>query len=685
MKLLEGRYSTRTNSSTTVVVLALFLALILAACEAGTSIPATSTATPDPTLTPLPTQPSNPTDSPAQLLEDINAAMASLESFHLDGEMVLKATGDDDANLLSVQVIGAGNVKGDNQISLIMDIDVAEFTGTLTFNAREVESVSYIQDPITAEWAIDQDASDSEDSSFKQLVPEGMVASEAELVYLDGLPAYRLTGTVLDDPEKERVVLWVGVIDLFVRQMQVEGLVPATDYQGLIEQLTGEVFQSLLFRLSRFNETVEVTVPPVAEPIAAGEAPTLIPDPTPEPTPLPTPVPRVSYESPELGFSISYPADWTVTPASNPDGVVEIQSAGGGFPYLSVEELNLDHWVTDGTTIAEYGKRVIELYRDPSQVVTSEGEVVLDDGNKAYKAVITDGGLTWQYAFVFRGTQQFQFRTVSLADDFAQDQQILDELLYGLALGEPPVPELVFGVRSLPDGTIGMAYDYSFCDPEPAPGLFCGGPLAANPVTNNPTGGTPNYTFSHGIGLPFGLTLNFNGVLRGTPAEYTPTGLQRFDVCATDQVGTNVCQQFAMNVNPAPVISTPTPTAPLAVTWSGSHNSSSLGGGGCTYDSSGTLSMSITVSGNSFSGSASANGIQSRWVPGCDFRGYSSSSGSVSGTISGDSWDVTFNFPTDVGTRMYGGTATLGGDTLSGRFLRRDGGGSIDGSFTLTR
>ncbi|MBC8281467.1 MAG: putative Ig domain-containing protein, partial [Chloroflexi bacterium] len=132
----------------------------------------------------------------------------------------------------------------------------------------------------------------------------------------------------------------------------------------------------------------------------------------------------------------------------------------------------------------------------------------------------------------------------------------------------PEAESLVFSVGSLRDAVIDAAYPgHSFCDPEPAPGLFCGGPLPANPATRNPMGGTPHYTFSiNGVGLPFGLTLNFNGVLTGTPAAGTPTGLQQFQVCATDQVGVKVCRQAEIYVIAPTPTPTPRPTATPAPT-----------------------------------------------------------------------------------------------------------------------
>ena len=404
---------------------------------------------------------------------------------------------------------------------------------------------------------------------------------------------------------------------------------------------------------------------------------------------IPTPPPMILYENTGHGFSLSHPADWEVEKPSTPDDAVEFKSAGGGFPWVNIRQLGLDHYVTEGTTISEFGRRVLALYET---VATSDGEVVLDDGTTAYKALVVSEDFVRQYLFVFRGKQQFQFRTTSLSADFDRDKPVLDEMFNGFILGPGP---LGFSVNDLPDATIGDPYHHSFCVPEPSTGLFCGGPLPSNPAVSNPTGGTPHYTFSHGIGLPFGLTLNFNGVLTGTPSSITPTGLRRFDVCANDQAGGKVCEEARIFVSQASVPPTPTPVlptvtpvpptpAPLGATWTGSYNTFSVGDGACTYNSSGTLRMTINVSGNSFSGSAYTNGLEFRYIPSCDYAYDSDSSGTVSGTISGDSWTLNFTFPTSIGTLTFEGTATLSGNSLSGRYLRT-GGGGIDGSFTLTR
>lgn len=90
-----------------------------------------------------------------------------------------------------------------------------------------------------------------------------------------------------------------------------------------------------------------------------------------------------------------------------------------------------------------------------------------------------------------------------------------------------------------PNGTVGKPYPaYSFCNPAPTPGQFCGKILPKNKVQINPNGGSPNYTFIAGLGFPAGLKLNLNGNLTGTPRK---AGTYSFQICATDRVGKKKC------------------------------------------------------------------------------------------------------------------------------------------------
>ena len=112
--------------------------------------------------------------------------------------------------------------------------------------------------------------------------------------------------------------------------------------------------------------------------------------------------------------------------------------------------------------------------------------------------------------------------------------------------------------------TVGDEYKYSFCKPDLLITTdLCGGPFR---TTTNPTGGQPPYTFqldTMGGFPPFGIILNLNGLLTGTP---TAEGERTFRVCAIDQVKSQSCQTVSLNVTAEPV------STNLTVTWSGSGN-----------------------------------------------------------------------------------------------------------------
>ena len=81
-----------------------------------TATPA-ATPSPAPTRAPTPAPATTPPPSePASLLERINAAMGSLDSFHIEGVLVVKATREADAALVSMQFEGAFETGGDSQV-----------------------------------------------------------------------------------------------------------------------------------------------------------------------------------------------------------------------------------------------------------------------------------------------------------------------------------------------------------------------------------------------------------------------------------------------------------------------------------------------------------------------------------------------------------------------------------------
>jgi hypothetical protein len=99
----------------------------------------------------------------------------------------------------------------------------------------------------------------------------------------------------------------------------------------------------------------------------------------------------------------------------------------------------------------------------------------------------------------------------------------------------------------LPQAKVDSAYEHCFCQPNPAIQMnLCGGIVQ----TTNPIGGNPPYTFTLGSGVgfpPFGIILNLNGCLTGTP---TAPGTSTFEVVAKDLSGNQDSRLVSLTVTP---------------------------------------------------------------------------------------------------------------------------------------
>ena len=245
---------------------------------------------------------------------------------------------------------------------------------------------------------------------------------------------------------------------------------------------------------------------------------------------------------------------------------------------------------------------------------------------------------------------------------------------------EPPPSELTFTIpENLPSVVVGETYQHSFCQPELAlTSDLCG----AFEETTNPTGGQPPYHFTLGTlgGFPpFGILLNLNGLLTGTP---TIEGTKFFTVCAIDLVGQESCQQTSLEVKPAAGGS-------LSGTWQGPYSFVVDLQGGCqpgfTLTHSGTLTMVLSQSGTSFSGSGTVTGVKDIGLDGSlncvVVNNNLTFGGSVSGTLSGQSvtGQISFSDP-DLGVISFSGT--LSGNSISGGTLSSPDG---SGTFSATK
>jgi len=164
------------------------------------------------------------------------------------------------------------------------------------------------------------------------------------------------------------------------------------------------------------------------------------------------------------------------------------------------------------------------------------------------------------------------------------------------------------------------------------------GTVASSPVgVNCGAAGTGNCSKIYDIGTNVTLTAVADP---GSTFDGWAAGPGNHPGCT----GTGGCV-LAMNEDVA-VTATFSLVSQLQGAWSGTYEYvTPSGDGGCRYDSGGTFSATINVSGNSISGTAFMNGFQLRYIPGCSLYGYAWSDGSVTGTISGNTASGSFSFP----------------------------------------
>ena len=189
--------------------------------------------------------------------------MESLDSFHLEGELVVKVSKEAEEQLIYAEFQGDSSPPDNAQLLMTMTIKLGANPLTITYETRKVDNVSYEQNPLTGEWESGVVGDSSEDALLDALLVGKLrlIDMAAEVDFLNGVPVYRLTGINPNDPGAENTVLWVGIDDFLIQQAVVEGHVSADEYQGLVSQDVQELFQSQIFQLSRFNQPVKIVAP----------------------------------------------------------------------------------------------------------------------------------------------------------------------------------------------------------------------------------------------------------------------------------------------------------------------------------------------------------------------------------------------------------------------------------------
>ena len=197
-------------------------------------------------------------------MERVGAAMQQITSFHIEGEIVLKASKESEEEFLSATFQGDVDSEGDSQMLMAVTVKAGVFSGSLTLESRKVNGTSYTKNLLTGQWESTEGGNPFLDILDVFGAPGtgdlGLGNVVSELDTLNGEAVYRISGSPLDDPTVEGIV-WVGVDDLLIRQMQMGGKAPAGDFEGLAPQGVDEVFLSFLLRFSRYNEPVDVVAP----------------------------------------------------------------------------------------------------------------------------------------------------------------------------------------------------------------------------------------------------------------------------------------------------------------------------------------------------------------------------------------------------------------------------------------
>ena len=189
-------------------------------------------------------------------------AMAAVESAHVEGELALKESADAETALLLQRFTGDGELNGDNQMAGTMDVNTGGFAGSFPFETRRVGGIDYSKDPAAGQWAtappgnpsILNDLFDPAIIGVSDLV-DPVVTRET----LDGGGVFRVEGAVDSELPIARKVLWIGDEDHLLRQVYLEGAMPASAFPGLASG--DEIHVSLTARYSQYNEPVNVTAP----------------------------------------------------------------------------------------------------------------------------------------------------------------------------------------------------------------------------------------------------------------------------------------------------------------------------------------------------------------------------------------------------------------------------------------
>jgi hypothetical protein len=153
----------------------------------------------------------------------------------------------------------------------------------------------------------------------------------------------------------------------------------------------------------------------------------------------PTPSEEGKYSSPEHGFSLVYPQDWTERPPEVAVGQVFAVASPDQMPMAGVIILK----VAEGTTLDEFVPQAMDYAKSFHEFgMIFEGPTKLADGTPAYEMVykyplLTANLIDW-VVLVVRGTQGFIAYATTRDEQFEQHKPVMDQVVHSFRL-EPQI------------------------------------------------------------------------------------------------------------------------------------------------------------------------------------------------------------------------------------------------------
>lgn len=230
----------------------------------------TATPRPAPTAARSPTFGGSASTTPsplpevAVLLQQSQAAMSRVRTYHMVGSVLAKPTQENAEALVQATFEGTGEVDGNYQVLFRVKMHIEDVVMEVPFEFRAINGSAYLKNPFTGEWEVAPAGDVS--TVFGNLGEVGQVWSSdlnpkdfrVANDVTDGIPVYRVSGHAEENGLVMDIQLWIDRESQLVRRVRTESLAPASDYGSIVPGNVVQMYEVADTRLDRFNEPVNI-------------------------------------------------------------------------------------------------------------------------------------------------------------------------------------------------------------------------------------------------------------------------------------------------------------------------------------------------------------------------------------------------------------------------------------------